>query len=90
MSIVHNNNINPYKTGLQIDLNCDMGEGMDNEADIMPFISSANISCGFHAGNSDSIKKTIELVDIVRIDHFRGFSGYWEIPASESWHSRFF
>jgi 4-alpha-glucanotransferase len=24
-----------------------------------------------------------ELVDIVRIDHFRGFAGYWEIPASE-------
>lgn len=29
------------------------------------------------------ISKTIELVDIVRIDHFRGFAGYWEIPASE-------
>ncbi len=61
MSIVHNNNINPYKTGLQIDLNCDMGEGMDNEADIMPFISSANIACGFHAGDEDTIKRTIEL-----------------------------
>ena len=24
-----------------------------------------------------------ELVDIVRIDHFRGFAAYWEIPASE-------
>ncbi len=29
------------------------------------------------------IRKTIALVDIVRIDHFRGFAGYWEIPASE-------
>lgn len=29
------------------------------------------------------IRKTIELVDIVRIDHFRGFAGYWEIPAAE-------
>lgn len=29
------------------------------------------------------ISKTIALVDIVRIDHFRGFAGYWEIPASE-------
>ncbi|MFA6015043.1 MAG: 4-alpha-glucanotransferase [Gallionellaceae bacterium] len=28
-------------------------------------------------------RKTLELVDIVRIDHFRGFAGYWEIPASE-------
>ena len=29
------------------------------------------------------IRRTFELVDIVRIDHFRGFAGYWEIPASE-------
>ncbi len=31
----------------------------------------------------ERIRKTIELVDIVRIDHFRGFAGYWEIPAAE-------
>jgi 4-alpha-glucanotransferase len=31
----------------------------------------------------ERIRKTIELVNIVRIDHFRGFAGYWEIPASE-------
>ena len=29
------------------------------------------------------ISKSIALVDIVRIDHFRGFAGYWEIPAAE-------
>ena len=28
------------------------------------------------------IRRTFELVDIVRIDHFRGFAAYWEIPAS--------
>jgi 4-alpha-glucanotransferase len=28
-------------------------------------------------------QSTFELVDILRIDHFRGFVGYWEIPASE-------
>ena len=55
------NNINSYKHNLQVDLNCDMGEGMNNEAEIMPFISSANISCGFHAGNEYTIKKTIEI-----------------------------
>ena len=44
-----------------IDLNCDMGEGFENEEIIMPFISSANIACGFHAGDEDSIKNTIEL-----------------------------
>jgi 4-alpha-glucanotransferase len=32
---------------------------------------------------TERIRRTFELVDIVRIDHFRGFAGYWEIPASE-------
>ncbi|HMO44605.1 MAG TPA: 4-alpha-glucanotransferase [Rubrivivax sp.] len=30
------------------------------------------------------MRLAFELVDIVRIDHFRGFAGYWEIPASEA------
>jgi len=38
-----------------------MGEGMSNDATLMPFISSANISCGYHAGNQDTIKRTIAL-----------------------------
>src|SRR4051812_48668936 len=44
-----------------IDLNCDMGEGMDTDAAIMPFISSANIACGYHAGNHDIISRTVAL-----------------------------
>ena len=43
------------------DLNCDMGEGIGNDEDIMPFITSANISCGFHAGNGDIIRQTMAL-----------------------------
>ncbi len=31
----------------------------------------------------ERIKTTLELVDVLRIDHFRGFAEYWEIPASE-------
>lgn len=31
----------------------------------------------------ERIRNTLSLVDIVRIDHFRGFAGYWEIPANE-------
>jgi len=31
----------------------------------------------------DRVRRTFELVDIVRVDHFRGFAGYWEIPATE-------
>lgn len=29
------------------------------------------------------LAKTLELVDLVRVDHFRGFESYWEIPAGE-------
>lgn len=31
---------------------------------------------------TERVRRTVELVDIVRIDHFRGFVAYWEIPAS--------
>ncbi|MBS1510918.1 MAG: LamB/YcsF family protein [Bacteroidetes bacterium] len=44
-----------------IDLNCDMGEGMGNEALLMPYISSANIACGYHAGSVDEIKTVMAL-----------------------------
>lgn len=46
---------------MSIDVNCDMGEGMDNDSLLMPYISSANIACGFHAGDDKIIKKTIAL-----------------------------
>jgi 4-alpha-glucanotransferase len=29
------------------------------------------------------VRKTLELVDLVRLDHFRGFEAYWEVSASE-------
>ena len=29
------------------------------------------------------LRRTLELVDLVRLDHFRGFAAYWEIPAGE-------
>lgn len=44
-----------------IDLNCDMGEGMDSDAQIFPFITSANIACGGHAGDVDTMRRTVEL-----------------------------
>ena len=46
---------------LQCDINCDMGEGIGNDEAIMPFISSANIACGFHAGDDITMDKTILL-----------------------------
>jgi UPF0271 protein len=49
--------MSPYS----IDINCDMAEGVGNEKELMPFISSANIACGFHAGNEELMKETVEL-----------------------------
>lgn len=49
-----------------IDLNCDLGEsfgaytiGMDDE--ILPYVTSANIACGFHAGDPSVMKKSVLL-----------------------------
>lgn len=44
-----------------IDLNCDLGEGFNNEPEIMPHISSCNIACGYHAGDDEIIRDTIDL-----------------------------
>jgi len=46
---------------MKIDLNCDMGENIGNDEDIMPFITSANIACGFHAGDEMSMQTTVRL-----------------------------
>ena len=44
-----------------IDFNCDVGEGIENEYLLMPFISSCNIACGGHFGDKNTIDKTIQL-----------------------------
>ncbi len=44
-----------------IDLNSDLGEGCENDQEIMKYITSANIACGFHAGDIETIEKTIKL-----------------------------
>jgi 5-oxoprolinase (ATP-hydrolysing) subunit A len=46
------------------DINCDMGEGTGNDELIMPFITSANIACGYHAGDPETMWKTVELAII--------------------------
>lgn len=48
-----------------IDLNCDMGESfgawkMWRDCELMDFVSSINIACGFHAGDPSVIRKTVE------------------------------
>ncbi|WP_378955238.1 5-oxoprolinase subunit PxpA [Pelosinus sp. sgz500959] len=50
----------------RVDLNCDLGEsfgaytiGVDE--DILPFLTSANIACGFHGGDPSVMRKTVQL-----------------------------
>jgi 5-oxoprolinase (ATP-hydrolysing) subunit A len=46
---------------MKIDLNCDMGEAIGNDELIMPYITSANIACAFHAGDEMSMQATVRL-----------------------------
>ena len=53
---------------LSIDLNCDMGESthlwpysIDKDLSLLPFLSSINLACGFHAGDADIMRKTVDL-----------------------------
>jgi UPF0271 protein len=44
---------------IRIDFNCDLGEGCGNDAAILPFISSASLACGFHAGDYATLRDAI-------------------------------
>ncbi len=45
----------------EIDINCDVGEGFGNEADLFPHITSCNIACGGHAGDTTSMENVVRL-----------------------------
>jgi UPF0271 protein len=45
---------------MEIDLNCDLGEGCPHDAELMPLITSANIACGFHAGDPGTARAALE------------------------------
>ena len=44
-----------------MDINSDMGEGMSNDAELLHYISSTNIACGWHAGDPATMKQLVEL-----------------------------
>lgn len=46
---------------MQIDLNCDLGEGEPFDAELMPLITTANVACGFHAGSPREALVTLQL-----------------------------
>lgn len=49
-----------------IDINCDLGESfgiykIGNDEEMMKYVSSVNIACGFHAGDPSTMRKTVNL-----------------------------
>lgn len=61
---------------MSVDLNCDLGEGFLNDELLYPYITSANIACGYHAGDLDTITKSVEycLAHNVAIGAHPGFN----------------
>ncbi len=51
-----------------IDINCDMGEGVGNDALLMPYIHSCSIACGYHAGSDSTMKETIALAKQMQVN----------------------
>ncbi|TDD34236.1 LamB/YcsF family protein [Actinomadura sp. KC06] len=53
-------------TGPALDVNCDLGESFGNwrmgsDEEIMPLVSTANVACGFHAGDPVTLLRTVRL-----------------------------
>jgi UPF0271 protein len=46
--------------GAAVDINCDLGEGQGNDAAVLPFVTSANVACGLHAGGPTEMRRTVE------------------------------
>ncbi|GGF30685.1 UPF0271 protein YcsF [Halobacillus andaensis] len=49
-----------------VDINCDMGESfgtyvMGRDEEILDYVTSANIACGFHAGDPTTMRKTVKM-----------------------------
>ncbi|NNE33186.1 MAG: 5-oxoprolinase subunit PxpA [Winogradskyella sp.] len=54
-------------TNYIIDINADVGEGVGNEADLMPYLSSCNIACGGHAGDVNTMVNVVKLAKSNRV-----------------------
>ena len=56
----------PTWSKLELDLNCDMGEGygrfqVGNDAALLPLVTSANLACGAHGGDPLTLMRTVDL-----------------------------
>ena len=45
---------------LQVDLNADLGEGAGHDEELLALVTSANIACGFHAGDANTMRESIK------------------------------
>ncbi|WNH10761.1 5-oxoprolinase subunit PxpA [Thalassobellus suaedae] len=50
-----------------IDINVDVGEGVGNESQLMPLVSSCNIACGGHAGDNVTMRSVVKLAKQHRV-----------------------
>jgi UPF0271 protein len=59
---------------VSIDLNADVGEGMD-DAGLLPWVTSANVACGYHAGDAGTMDRTVSqaLAGGVRVGAHPGY-----------------
>lgn len=55
------------KQNFPFDINCDLGEGLSNDALLMPYLGSCNISCGGHAGDELTMRETLKLAKKHRV-----------------------
>ncbi|MFK3938342.1 LamB/YcsF family protein [Alkalihalobacillus sp. NPDC078783] len=65
----------------QIDLNCDLGESygsfkVGEDDAIIPFVTSINVACGYHAGDHNTMAKTVQMAKVhgARIGAHPGFN----------------
>src|SRR5262249_3968976 len=50
-----------YNVDMDVDLNCDRGEGGPLDAELIPLVTSVNVACGFHAGDPTTAQAAVAL-----------------------------
>lgn len=61
-------------------ITCDLGEGFNNEAELMPYIFSCSIACGYHAGDMDTMRHTVALA----MEHQVSIGAHPSFPDKEN------
>ena len=64
---------------MEININCDLGEkskhhSNENDPDLLEIVNSANVACGFHAGDEESMNKVVQISK-------KKWSKYWRTPV---------